>query len=80
MLPQSFHRILHQQHRELHALISAGDGNASADAMRAHLDFLRPLYEKAWAENANLRWRTTEAEVSEVPDSVWSSRRGRPTS
>lgn len=49
-LPAGFHRAMHDQHREIGALIAAGDPDAAAEAMQQHLDYLRPSYERAWKE------------------------------
>lgn len=47
-LPRSFRRGINEQHREIAALIEAGDVSGSGDAMQEHLAFLRPYYEKGW--------------------------------
>jgi len=49
----SFHRTVHEQHRELCAAITEGDADAAGSLMLAHLEFLRPAYEVAWREAFN---------------------------
>jgi DNA-binding FadR family transcriptional regulator len=43
-----FHRALNVQHRSIAVAIEAGDVDAAGDEMHAHLEFLRPYYERAW--------------------------------
>jgi DNA-binding FadR family transcriptional regulator len=43
-----FHRAVNDQHREIAAAIESGDADAAADEMYAHLEYLRPYYERAW--------------------------------
>jgi DNA-binding FadR family transcriptional regulator len=43
-----FHRTINAHHRSIAAAIEAGDADAAGDEMHAHVDFLRPFYEKAW--------------------------------
>jgi len=43
-----FHRALNHQHRVIADAIEAGDADAAGDEMHAHLEFLRPYYERAW--------------------------------
>jgi DNA-binding FadR family transcriptional regulator len=43
-----FHRALNDQHRTIAASIEAGDADAAGGEMQAHLEFLRPYYERAW--------------------------------
>ncbi len=47
-LGASFHRSINEHHRAITAAISAGDANGAGGEMFAHLEFLRPFYEKAW--------------------------------
>jgi GntR family transcriptional repressor for pyruvate dehydrogenase complex len=42
------HRAIDDQHRELAATIEAGDADGAEKAMLAHLEFLRPAFERAW--------------------------------
>jgi DNA-binding FadR family transcriptional regulator len=42
------HRAINEQHRELAALIEARDGDGAEECMQAHLEYLRPAYERAW--------------------------------
>jgi GntR family transcriptional repressor for pyruvate dehydrogenase complex len=48
-------RAIDEQHRELAAIIESGDGDAAEAAMRAHLEYLRPAYERAWRKTSNGR-------------------------
>jgi DNA-binding FadR family transcriptional regulator len=43
-----FHRAINDQHRAIAAAIEAGDADAAGGEMHAHLEFLRPYYERAW--------------------------------
>jgi DNA-binding FadR family transcriptional regulator len=43
-----FHRTINEHHRAIAAAIEAGDGDSAAGEMHAHLEFLRPYYERAW--------------------------------
>jgi len=43
-----FHRTINEHHRAIRAAIEAGDADAAGDEMYAHLEFLRPYYERAW--------------------------------
>jgi len=47
-LGERFHRAINDQHRSIAAAIEAGDADAAGDEMHAHLEFLRPYYERAW--------------------------------
>jgi GntR family transcriptional repressor for pyruvate dehydrogenase complex len=49
------HRAINDQHRELAALIEEGDGDAAAESMHEHLEYLRPAYERAWRQATNSR-------------------------
>ena len=48
VLGPGFHRAINEHHRAIAAAIEAGDPRAAEREMRAHLDFLRPFYRKAW--------------------------------
>jgi GntR family transcriptional repressor for pyruvate dehydrogenase complex len=43
-----FHRAINEQHRTIAAAIEAGDAEAAGAEMHAHLEYLRPYYERAW--------------------------------
>jgi DNA-binding FadR family transcriptional regulator len=43
-----FHRTINDHHRAIAAAIDAGDAEGAAGEMLAHLEYLRPFYEKAW--------------------------------
>jgi len=43
-----FHRRVNEQHRSISAAIEAADGDAAGGEMHAHLEFMRPYYERAW--------------------------------
>ena len=43
-----FHKGINDQHRAIVAAIDAGDGRAAEREMRAHLEWLRPHYERTW--------------------------------
>jgi DNA-binding FadR family transcriptional regulator len=47
-----FHRVVNDQHRAIAAAIECGDADAAADEMHAHLEYLRPYYERAWRRRA----------------------------
>src|SRR4029077_18641965 len=47
-LGEKFHRAINDQHRTIAAAIEAGDADAAGGEMHAHLEFLRPYYERAW--------------------------------
>jgi DNA-binding FadR family transcriptional regulator len=47
-LGERFHRAINDQHRAIAAAIAAGDADAAAGEMHAHLEFVRPYYERAW--------------------------------
>jgi GntR family transcriptional repressor for pyruvate dehydrogenase complex len=46
-----FHRAINHQHRTIAAAIEAGDADAAGGEMGAHLEFLRPYYERAWRKS-----------------------------
>lgn len=48
-LGPSFHEEVTRQHRIIGAAIAAADSDAAAHEMDAHIDFLVPAYERAWA-------------------------------
>jgi GntR family transcriptional repressor for pyruvate dehydrogenase complex len=52
-----FHRSINEHHRGIVAAIEAGDADAAGGEMLAHLEFLRPFYEKAWRHAVNARTR-----------------------
>jgi DNA-binding FadR family transcriptional regulator len=54
-LRRKFHQQVSDDHRRLMAAVEAGDEDAAAEEMRAHLAFLRPMYEKAWRYARNPR-------------------------
>jgi DNA-binding FadR family transcriptional regulator len=43
-----FHRAINEHHRAIAAAIEAGDADAAGGEMYAHLEFLRPYYQRAW--------------------------------
>jgi GntR family transcriptional repressor for pyruvate dehydrogenase complex len=43
-----FHRTINEHHRAIAAAIEVGDADAAGDEMYAHLEYLRPYYERAW--------------------------------
>src|SRR4051794_26422844 len=43
-----FHRTINEHHRLIASAIEAGDADAAGGEMHAHLEFLRPYYERAW--------------------------------
>lgn len=47
-LGRRFHQRVNADHRALVATVEAGDERAAAELMHDHLEFLRPMYEKAW--------------------------------
>lgn len=49
-LSRDFHGTVVEQHRELALYVADGDADAAAQAMRVHLEYLRPFYEKAWVD------------------------------
>ena len=56
-LGRRFHRAVNEQHRAIAAAIEAGDVDAAGNEMYAHLEYLRPFYEKAWRNAARARAR-----------------------
>lgn len=51
----SFHRSINEHHRRIAEAIEAGDAGAAGAEMHAHLEFLRPAYEKAWRKALSSR-------------------------
>jgi len=47
-LGSRFHRTINAHHRDIAAAIEAGDEDAAGGEMHAHVEYLRPFYEKAW--------------------------------
>jgi len=47
-LGAKFHRTINEHHRSIAAAIEGGDADAAGGEMHAHLEFLRPYYERAW--------------------------------
>jgi DNA-binding FadR family transcriptional regulator len=43
-----YHRAINDHHRAIADAIGAGDAEGAAGEMLAHLEYLRPFYEKAW--------------------------------
>ena len=49
-LGRSFHTGINQQHRAIAAAIEHGRPDEAEGEMRAHLDWLRPYYDRAWKQ------------------------------
>lgn len=47
-LGRKFHQTINDDHRKILAAVEGGDADTAAAEMRSHLEFLRPMYEKAW--------------------------------
>ena len=47
-LDDAFHEKVNEHHREIARMVENYDGDGAADAMLAHLQWLRPAYERAW--------------------------------
>ena len=47
-LGRGFHHSINEQHRSIAAAIEGGDADAAGGEMHAHLEYLRPYYERAW--------------------------------
>jgi DNA-binding FadR family transcriptional regulator len=47
-LGSRFHRTINTHHRAIAAAIEAGDEATAGGEMLAHVEYLRPFYEKAW--------------------------------
>jgi GntR family transcriptional repressor for pyruvate dehydrogenase complex len=56
-LGRSFHRSINEHHRRILGAIQAGDAEGAASEMRAHLEYLRPAYERAWRHAFSMRKR-----------------------
>jgi GntR family transcriptional regulator, transcriptional repressor for pyruvate dehydrogenase complex len=56
-LGRSFHRSINEHHRRILEAIQAGDADEAANEMRAHLEYLRPAYERAWRHAFSMRKR-----------------------
>ena len=54
-LGRSFHSGIHEQHRGITAAIAGGRPDEAEGEMRAHLDFLRPYYDRAWKQASKAR-------------------------
>jgi DNA-binding FadR family transcriptional regulator len=46
----SFNRQVSDQHTSIASAIEAGEATSAGDLMHEHLEFLRPVYEKAWTK------------------------------
>jgi DNA-binding FadR family transcriptional regulator len=53
-LGADFHARINADHLAIVAAVEAGDEDAAAERMRAHLEFLRPRYETAWRDSGRL--------------------------
>lgn len=49
-LGRRFHRGIRDQHLRIVDAVAAGDADAAAAEMQAHLQWLRPFYERAWRD------------------------------
>ena len=47
-LGKGFHRSINEHHHKILEAIEAGDADTAASEMHAHLEYLRPAYERAW--------------------------------
>jgi DNA-binding FadR family transcriptional regulator len=56
-LGRGFHASINEHHRAILAAIAAGDADAAGEQMRAHLEYLRPAYERAWRHAVAMRRR-----------------------
>jgi DNA-binding FadR family transcriptional regulator len=56
-LGRSFHRSINEHHRGILDSIQGGDADGAAEQMRAHLEYLRPAYERAWRHAVAIRRR-----------------------
>ena len=54
-LDQAFHRAINEHHRRIAAAVAARDPRAAEREMRAHLEFLRPFYQRAWRDARTAR-------------------------
>jgi GntR family transcriptional regulator, transcriptional repressor for pyruvate dehydrogenase complex len=56
-LGRSFHRSINEHHHRILDAIEAGDADGAAREMQAHLEYLRPAYERAWRHAVSMRKR-----------------------
>lgn len=56
-LGRSFHRSINEHHRAIVDAIEKGDADGAAGQMHAHLEYLRPAYERAWRHAVSMRRR-----------------------
>lgn len=56
-LGRGFHRSINEHHRAIVDAIEKGDADAAAGQMHAHLEYLRPAYERAWRHAVSIRRR-----------------------
>ncbi len=56
-LGRSFHSSINEHHRAILAAIAGGDADGAAEQMHAHLEYLRPAYERAWRHAVSMRQR-----------------------
>jgi DNA-binding FadR family transcriptional regulator len=56
-LGKGFHRSVNEHHHRIVEAVEAGDADGAASEMHAHLEFLRPAYERAWRHAAAMRKR-----------------------
>jgi GntR family transcriptional regulator, transcriptional repressor for pyruvate dehydrogenase complex len=56
-LGRSFHLSINDHHRRILEAIGSGDADAAAAEMHAHLEYLRPAYERAWRHAVSMRKR-----------------------
>ncbi len=56
-LGRGFHSSINQHHRGILAAIERGDADGAAEEMHAHLEFLRPAYQRAWRHTVSIRKR-----------------------
>jgi DNA-binding FadR family transcriptional regulator len=56
-LGRSFHSSINEHHRGILAAIAGGDADGAAEQMHAHLEYLRPAYERAWRHAVSMRKR-----------------------
>ena len=54
---KGFHSSINQHHRGILAAIERGDADGAAEEMHAHLEFLRPAYQRAWRHTVSIRKR-----------------------
>jgi GntR family transcriptional repressor for pyruvate dehydrogenase complex len=56
-LGRGFHRSINEHHHRILGAIEAGDADGAAREMQAHLEYLRPAYERAWRHAVSMRKR-----------------------